>query len=82
MMFTTKDSDNIKWGDNCAASSGNGWWFNICHHSNLNSVYHKNPKTTSAGMIWHYWANKNTWVSLKSSKMILGLDCYIVCSVG
>lgn len=40
MMFSTKDSDNDKWGDNCAKSYGNGWWFNKCLKCNLNGLYY------------------------------------------
>lgn len=31
MMFSIKDSDNDKWGDNCVKSYGNGWWFKVCY---------------------------------------------------
>nr|XP_022299375.1 ryncolin-1-like isoform X2 [Crassostrea virginica] len=69
MMFTTKDSDNDKSDGNCAAKYGNGWWFNACHYSNLNGVYHKKPKIIASGVIWYYWGNKTTLESLKSSTM-------------
>lgn len=71
MMFSTKDSDNDKWGSNCAASYGNGWWFNACHHSNLNGIYHKKLTHTAAGMTWLHWVNTNSWETLKSSKMMI-----------
>ena len=71
MMFTTKDSDNDKWSNNCAASYGNGWWFKECSHSNLNGRYHKKPKVTDAGMTWYYWASKSAYESLKSSRMMI-----------
>lgn len=71
MMFSTKDNDNDRAGGNCAASQGNGWWFNACHHSNLNGIYYKKETSTSAGMAWFYWENANKWVSLKSSKMMI-----------
>ena len=71
MMFSTKDNDNDKRGSNCAASYGNGWWFNACHASNLNGIYYKKPKNSSAGMTWFYWGNKSAWDSLKSSRMMI-----------
>lgn len=71
MKFSTKDRDNDKAGANCAAANGNGWWFNACHHSNLNGIYYKKDTSTSAGMTWFYWDNANKWVSLKSSKMMI-----------
>ena len=71
MMFTTKDSDNDKSDGNCAAKYGNGWWFNACHYSNLNGVYHKKPKIIASGVIWYYWGNKTTLESLKSSTMMI-----------
>ena len=71
MMFTTKDSDNDKLGGNCAVTYGNGWWFNACHHTNLNGVYHKKPIIANNAMAWYYWGNKATMESLKSSKMMI-----------
>ena len=71
MMFTTKDNDNDKNSGNCAASYGNGWWYNNCHNTNLNGIYHKKPIVTDAGMIWPFWGKKNVNESLKSSKMMI-----------
>lgn len=71
MMFSTKDNDNDKWGGNCAASYGNGWWFNACLFSNLNGIYFKKQTATQAGMIWYHWENGNKWESLKSSKIMI-----------
>ena len=70
-MFSTKDSDNDRVRFNCAASYGNGWWFNNCHVSNLNGIYHKKQTNTNAGMTWYYWGSKNAWDSLKSSRMMI-----------
>nr|XP_022299380.1 ficolin-2-like [Crassostrea virginica] len=71
MMFSTKDNDNDKSSANCAALYGNGWWFNSCLYSNLNGIYYKKPKNSSAGMTWFYWGNENAWDSLKSSRMMI-----------
>lgn len=69
--FSTTDSDNDKSGGNCAVSYGNGWWFNLCHHSNLNGIYYKKKTNSVAGMTWHYWKSNNGWEALKSSKMMI-----------
>ena len=37
MKFSTPDNDNDKWsGGNCAARWDSGWWYNDCHHININ----------------------------------------------
>ena len=82
MMFTTKDSDNDKYDSNCAASYGNGWWFNACHYTNLNGIYYKKPKNSSAGMTWVYWGSKSAWDSLKTSRMMIRSWLFYRCSVG
>ena len=48
--FTTKDSDNDQWSDNCAIRYTGAWWYNACHHSNLNGHY---GNDTSRGIIWY-----------------------------
>ena len=37
MKFSTTDNDNDKTDANCAASFKSGWWYNNCHHININS---------------------------------------------
>lgn len=71
MKFSTKDNDNDKNGGNCAAIYGNGWWFNHCHYTNLNGIYYKKKTSTSAGMTWYHWKNKDVFEALKSSKMMI-----------
>ena len=64
--FSTKDRDNDKNGSNCAVSYKGAWWYNACHHSNLNGLY-LNGKTSPQGMDWYKW--KNAHYSVKSSEM-------------
>ena len=67
MAFTTKDRDNDKWGKNCAAQHNKGaWWYNNCHHSNLNGLY-LHGKINHQGMVWYHW--KNNQYSVKRSEM-------------
>ena len=41
MNFTTKDSDNDQWGNNCAlwAGPGGGWWYKYCARIQPNRQY-------------------------------------------
>ena len=65
--FTTKDrdSDADPLG-NCAVAWQGAWWYNNCHHSNLNGLY-LNGKLDSKGMVWQNW--KNNAESFKRSEM-------------
>ncbi|XP_028411166.1 ficolin-2-like [Dendronephthya gigantea] len=68
MAFTTKDSDNDIWGDNCAARFKGAWWYRSCHYSNLNGLYHYGAHTSFAdGVNWKHW--KGYYYSLKSTSM-------------
>ena len=54
MSFSTKDRDNDRWGRNCALHFKGAWWYNDCHHSNLNGLY-LNGKSDCQGMRWNSW---------------------------
>ena len=69
MKFSTKDSDNDRWGSNCAVSYKGAWWYNSCHHSNLNGLYSKTQKQGSQYNTWYQWKNRH--YSLKFNSMML-----------
>jgi len=54
--FTTNDQDNDSWSGNCAVQNKGAWWFNACHYSNLNGVYHHGKHSSVAdGVNWSHW---------------------------
>ena len=56
MKFTTKDNDNDQDSRNCAVSFQGAWWYNSCHHSNLNGVFiNDGSRTDGKGLRWYYW---------------------------
>ena len=68
MEFTTKDSDNDKYSGNCAILYKGAWWYNGCHSSNLNGIYHHGQHSSYAdGINWYTW--KGHYYSLKSTSM-------------
>ncbi|XP_046863698.1 ryncolin-1-like [Xenia sp. Carnegie-2017] len=68
MAFSTKDSDNDKSSGNCAIVFKGAWWYESCHASNLNGIYHHGKHSSYAdGINWHAW--KGHHYSLKSTSM-------------
>nr|XP_039256271.1 fibrinogen gamma chain-like [Styela clava] len=73
MSFTTKDRDNDKHTENCAANSRGGWWYNQCVSANLNGQRGSADELPhlvngdTDGMVWVTW--KGCWESLKASKI-------------
>ncbi|KAL9965967.1 hypothetical protein ACROYT_G029841 [Oculina patagonica] len=66
MMFSTRDKDNDKWKTgSCSNDLTGGWWFNDCHHSNLNGQFMGNTKAYS-GIGWSRFKHN---LSLKFAEM-------------
>ncbi|XP_060662830.1 angiopoietin-related protein 7-like [Drosophila nasuta] len=55
MKFSTFDRDNDFSGDNCAVEFKSGWWYNSCHHCNLNqkNLLHPSIDLKEAKMLIH-----------------------------
>ena len=68
MPFSANDVDNDRWArGSCARDLGGAWWFNNCHHSNLNGALAVNGSSTR-GITWSTFRRKST---LKFSEMKL-----------
>ncbi|XP_078373823.1 uncharacterized protein LOC144657353 isoform X2 [Oculina patagonica] len=68
MDFSTKDRDNDRYSsNNCAVRYTGAWWYNNCHHSNLNGQY-LGDKTADRGAVWQ---NFRGYLSLKFTEMKL-----------
>ena len=67
MKFSTYDRDNDRESYNCASDRKGAWWYNNCHHSNLNGRYLKTGQRSNEGINWFYW--KNDVRSMKNTEM-------------
>ncbi|KAJ1145726.1 hypothetical protein NDU88_012010 [Pleurodeles waltl] len=66
--FSTKDQDNDSNAGSCAGLYKGGWWYNDCHHANLNGLYLGGAHTTYADGI--NWSSGNGYkYSYKSCEM-------------
>ena len=68
MAFSTEDRDNDgSRSENCALGFSGSWWYNHCHHSNLNGKY-LGDKSDYRGAMWNAFKGL---LSLKSTEMKL-----------
>ncbi|XP_035687120.1 ryncolin-1-like [Branchiostoma floridae] len=68
MFFSTKDRDNDNRDGHCAQMYKGGWWYENCHHANLNGLYHAgNHQSYADGVNWREW--KGFYYSLKHTEM-------------
>ena len=69
--FSTRDQENdAHSSDNCAQVYKGAWWYNHCHNSNLNGLYHGGPHSSYAdGVNWVAWRGYR--YSLKFTEMKL-----------
>uniref|UniRef100_A0AAG5DC82 Fibrinogen C-terminal domain-containing protein n=1 Tax=Anopheles atroparvus TaxID=41427 RepID=A0AAG5DC82_ANOAO len=70
MKFTTLDSDNDTWDENCAVRYTGAWWYAACHRSNLNGKYLRGETAEYAtGMVWSTFRGYHH--ALKVAKMMI-----------
>ena len=71
MQFTTHDRDNDRSSArNCAVVYQGAWWYNDCHHSNLNGKYLRGVNDNKS-VRWHTFNTAVRSYSLKWSEMKL-----------
>ena len=68
LPFSTKDRDNDGSSNSCATSFKGAWWYERCHESNLNGLYHRGRHSSYAdGVNWYHW--KGHHYSVKRAEM-------------
>ncbi|CAL8117696.1 unnamed protein product [Orchesella dallaii] len=74
MAFSTKDSDNDVYANNCAIQFNGAWWYAACHASNLNGLYMEGKHESYAnGVNWLAWHGHH--YSLKRTEMKIRSRC-------
>ncbi|XP_058632486.1 microfibril-associated glycoprotein 4-like [Onychostoma macrolepis] len=68
--FSTFDKDQDVFEKNCARLHLGAFWYNNCHHANLNGMYiwGDDPTIFAIGNVWFTWSN-NWNVGMKSITM-------------
>ncbi|XP_078339116.1 uncharacterized protein LOC111105325 isoform X1 [Crassostrea virginica] len=69
MKFSTRDQDNDKSGKSCSQTYHGAWWYNDCHHSNLNGKYMGTATNAGNSNSWYHWKNKHE--SLQTTRMMI-----------
>lgn len=69
LMFSTLDADHDNRTEfSCAQVYHGAWWYNYCHHSNLNGLYLRGNHTSNTdGISWGAFRGKQ--YSLKVTEM-------------